>query len=160
MRGAPSSAGLSRAARRAGDGRWQEARQEAGGQDEEDRRPEARLEALPLVERAREDRAGEAAAGVGHVVEADVHRDLVAVGVGEDQVGVDGGVQREDDAEGDQAADHDDGRVDVGGERDRDAGREGGEHEGEPGRGPAVGLGAVAPPRPRMKRGAEAWTMP
>ena len=46
--------------------------------------------------------------GVGHVVEADVHRDLVAVGVGEDQVGVHGRVQREDDAERDQADDDDD----------------------------------------------------
>ena len=54
---------------------------------------------------AGEDRAGEPPAGVGHVVEADVHRDLVAVGVGEDEVAVHRRVQREHDAERDQADD-------------------------------------------------------
>ena len=43
--------------------------------------PRGRPEPAPLVERAGEHRAGEPAAGVRHVVEADVHRDLVALGV-------------------------------------------------------------------------------
>ena len=42
-----------------------------------------------------------------------------------------GGVEREDDAEGDQPDDDDDRRVDVVGERDSDRGREGGQQEGE-----------------------------
>ena len=58
----------------------------------------------------------EASAGVGHVVEADVHRDLVAFGVGEDQVGVHGAVEREGNAEDDQAGDDDDRGIEAGAE--------------------------------------------
>jgi MFS family permease len=52
-----------------------------------------------LIHDSREHRPGEPAARVRHVIEADVHRDLVAVGVREDQVRVHGRVDREDNSE-------------------------------------------------------------
>ncbi len=103
-------------------------------------RPTGRRRAPPLVEEAGEDQPGQPAAGVGHVVEADVHRDLVVVCVGEDEVRVDGGVHREDDAERAQADDERDRRVGSGAQRDRDAGWEPGEQEREPDRGAAARL--------------------
>ena len=51
-----------------------------------------------MVGEAGGEGAEEAAAGVGHVVEADVEGDLVVGGEGEDEVGVEGGIDGEDDA--------------------------------------------------------------
>jgi EmrB/QacA subfamily drug resistance transporter len=89
----------------------QQQRERRGGDDERGGAPQASFEASPLVERAGEHRADQAPAGVGHVVEADVHRDLVAVGVGKDEVRVHRGVQGEDHPEGDEPADDNDGGV-------------------------------------------------
>ena len=56
----------------------QQQREQPRDEHERDRRPQARLEPLPLVEQPGEHRAREPPDGVRHVVEADVHRDLVA----------------------------------------------------------------------------------
>ena len=63
---------------------------------------EAERQAAELVAEAGEQRADQAAGGVRHVVEADVHGDALGRGEGEDQVGVQRRVQREDHPEGEQ----------------------------------------------------------
>ena len=78
---------------------------------------------FPLIEHAGKNRPGEPAARVGHVVEADVHRHLVAVGVVEDQERVHGGVEREHRPEYDQTDDDHGGEVDPRDQRDRDPSR-------------------------------------
>lgn len=57
-----------------------------------------------MVGEAGGEGAEESAAGVSHVVEADVERDLVIIGEGEDEVGMESGIDGEDDAVDEKAA--------------------------------------------------------
>ena len=103
---------------------------------------------MPLVEQSREHRAGQAPAGVGHVVEADVHRRPCRCrrrrGSGSEWTAefIANTTPKAISPTTITAR-----RVDAGGQADGDRGGERRQREGQPGRGPAVGLAPRAPRR-------------
>jgi hypothetical protein len=138
----------------------QQQRERAGDQDERSRCPQARFQASPFVHRAREHRARKPPESICHVIEADAHRDLVVGGIGEDQVGVDCRVHREDDAEGDQADDDRDCPVAAGpSAMTIAAGHSASTSESRRALRPS-GTARSSLARLRTKRGAAAWTAP
>ena len=133
---------------------WQQQRQHAGREDEPRRCPQAGGQSVPLVEQTREDGPGEAPAGVGHVVEADVHRRPCRCRSrrGSGRSGRRSSSRRRRrrrsarrrSRSSDRRPPSEPTAIAAGTHR---------QHEGEPRRGPAVGLAARAVPRRRTKRG-------
>ena len=92
--------------------------------------PEAASEPRRLVEQARQQAAHQPATGISHVVEAHIERDLVPIGVVENQVRVDGRVQRKDRAKNGKAAHNGQGRRQPCRQRERNRRRHGREGKG------------------------------
>ena len=89
-------------------------RHHGGGRGESKGAPEAAGQPGDLVKHARKQAADQPSAGVGHVVEADVESDFVTVGVVENEVGMDGGVECKDRPKCGKTTDDYGGRVQPG----------------------------------------------
>lgn len=85
---------------------WERERNQHGDEDKTGAVPEAAFQSEFQIHHSGEQGSDQAAGSVGHVVKPNIESHLVWVGVGENQVGVNGGVDGNDDAEDRQPAQH------------------------------------------------------